>query len=858
MSYSVERLTMYALISGIERDIIRVVAENILSFSSLSDILPESDFKKICCRAERDFEIKCSEISDLSLIDFTDFGDLVSLINGHKDKLPAYLQKFIKEYHQKLCGLIPIRNRVMHSRPILIEDFPYVLDLSKDLVPKHKDVFRTLFETTEKLQENPAFVLNLTISNDVELGKCTHNLPIPDFDETGFVGRRDEAEKVKNLVLGTYPVISLIGEGGVGKTSLALKVAYDLLDDLKNPFDAIVWVTSKTTRLGTSEIKLIENAISNSIGIFKQISSELGAAPSGAFAEIIEYLREFKILLVLDNLETVLDDNIREFLRELPQGSKVLITSRISVGALDYPYHMNPLDKDESVRLLRALASVRSLDLLLKAKQEMLLNYCAKLKYNPGFIKWFVSAVHAGSRPEALLADSKIFLEFCLKNVYEHLSEHSKSVLNVMMVLNSTHSFSMLHYLADMETKNLEKALLQLKQSNMINMQNNGAITLYKLSELPSLYLKNFHKPSPVVAEKLLKKHRQIIASTEDINQTTSKFPYNINNISFSDNSLRVVVKYLKDAMRKIKENDLPAAHELILRAKEIEPGYYETNRVEAILKTEMKDIIGARDCYELAIHSKPDSSQLRYWYGGFLLRYCDEHDLALEQFKKAKGMDASSCEIDLDMARAYLYKADFEECRRIIQSLKERNLNDRNKMILFSMELQFYKRKGEHLIEQREFSSGLNFFAQMFEFFDSAPESYKDAKNCVCLESTFPSYKVAISVISRGGLVPAEYKKLSERMDIVFSRRRVSEISKEQGIYYGVVHNLQSTYGFIEINDGSKRVFMHKSNLASDSDWGQLVAGQTRVRFNLGSNEQGMCAVNIVLDNNEDIYQVA
>src|SRR5690606_12912493 len=113
--------------------------------------------------------------------------------------------------------------------------------------------------------------------------------------------------------------------------------------------------------------------------------------------EVLNYLAEFKILLILDNLETVLDNRIKSFLGRLPQGSKVLITSRIGVGAYEYPIKLQPLEETEAVQLLRALISARNVTTLADTNTRKLARYCKRMNYNPGFIKWFVSAVQAGT-----------------------------------------------------------------------------------------------------------------------------------------------------------------------------------------------------------------------------------------------------------------------------------------------------------------------------------------------------------------------------------------------------------------------------------------------------------------------------
>src|SRR5262245_41707135 len=58
--------------------------------------------------------------------------------------------------------------------------------------------------------------------------------------------------------------------------------------------------------------------------------------------EVLENVAEFRNHLVLDKLETPLDDRLRDFLRRLPLGSTVLSTSRtgmdvgVGIGTIEY------------------------------------------------------------------------------------------------------------------------------------------------------------------------------------------------------------------------------------------------------------------------------------------------------------------------------------------------------------------------------------------------------------------------------------------------------------------------------------------------------------------------------------------
>src|SRR5690606_29803307 len=250
------------------------------------------------------------------------------LANKYRLSLPEDLANQLKTLDEPLQRLISIRNRVMHSRPLEFDDLAQVTELCERLLQKPAH-WQALSGIKSRLTSEPDLLLKITIPFEADGSNISHNLPLPDFDETGFIGRKAIATNLKKAINGVYPVITIVGEGGLGKTSLALKVAYDLLDQNDSRFDAIVFVSAKTRKLTENEIQRIKGAINSSVGLIESAARELGGPDSTTLDDLLELMTQFKVLLIVDNLETVIDDNIRHLMEALPEGSKILITTRI-------------------------------------------------------------------------------------------------------------------------------------------------------------------------------------------------------------------------------------------------------------------------------------------------------------------------------------------------------------------------------------------------------------------------------------------------------------------------------------------------------------------------------------------------
>lgn len=170
---------------------------------------------------------------------------------------------------------------------------------------------------------------------------------------TPFIGRQDDVR----TILGTIArpevrLLTLTGPGGIGKTRLSLQVAADALD----LFDAGVFFV----RLDTiTDPALVPMEIAQALGL-----REDSEAP--VLKTLLSYLRDKRLLLVLDNLEQVIDaaTRVSELLHECP-GLKILVTSRIRLQVRgEYEHPVLPLqlpspDRREDVTTISQYESVR-------------------------------------------------------------------------------------------------------------------------------------------------------------------------------------------------------------------------------------------------------------------------------------------------------------------------------------------------------------------------------------------------------------------------------------------------------------------------------------------------------------------
>lgn len=364
----------------------------------------------------------------------------------------------------------------------------------------NSDIRNALLQLTESMIEKK----HLMYKDNIKTLPPTiiHNLPQADYEH--FIGRTDEIQKIIELLSPKtrHFVIIIDGIGGIGKSVLALEIAdkyckqYHELPQ-EERFDAIIWATAKQTILTGEGIitrsRSIQtlNDIYTTIAITLQREDIIRSTVDERANLIFNALKQQRTLLIIDNLETIDDEQVLSFIREVPEPTKVIVTTRYRIDVA-YPIRLLAMPKEDALQLIRNTYKQKGLNL----KQ----NESDKLYQRSGgvplAIVWSISQMGFGHSIDVVLdrlGQSKgDIAKYCFESIMSDIEETpSIKILLAQALFASSADRNAVGYIANLSDLDRDDGLVALEKLSMINKYNDRFSLLPLTKKFIIEYLKD-------------------------------------------------------------------------------------------------------------------------------------------------------------------------------------------------------------------------------------------------------------------------------------------------------------------------------------------------------------------------------
>jgi tetratricopeptide (TPR) repeat protein len=838
---SYQRIALFVLFDSLERDLIKNI-RLLIPASSSSKLLTQDETARAQDRIRKRGRDNLYDLDDpFDLLHGLDLGDKYAILMRGKSELSSADAEYFAKLKSRFDRAIPIRADVMHGRPLTVDDYSFSFALSNDLL-KSPRYWPELTVAFNRISQEPEHLLQRvpTIIDD-DPTEILNNLPRVDYDDTGFVPRPKLEPELKKKILGRHPVITVLGEGGNGKSALTLQTAYRLLSSSDHNFDAVMWVSAKSQILTPQEIIRIE-AIADSLGIFESIA-EFEPGGEDAVTRVQRLLSENEILLIIDNLETVLDGRMRKFAEDIPGKSKLVFTSRVPLGS-DLSVVVGEFSPIESEQYLRRLIDAYSIESLRRMDSDQVQFYIKRLNYKPMLIKWFALGVSSGLSPNAIIRSPDLALRYCLGNVIDKLDDNAKLVALVFAHISGSHSALEVQYLSGLSAAIVEQSIAKLLQFALIEDNSKDSFErTYGMGTFARSYLTRIEKIKLTEIRSIVERHRKIKESYQSELGNTVINKYSYDHYTVRSRSETIAASQLRKAYRAADRGDVDGALMAIDALRISSPEYFEVYRVTAGIHVKAGDIQSAISAYETAIDVDPQQPQLYFWYGGFLMRWQNDFDRASEMFTEALTLDPISGAVLREAARNELFASRFDKAQELVdRAMRLQQKSFRDSVIFFDLQAQVYIRRASALAHVGDFINAISELESLKSFVESIDISYIDStfhehlekakRYCTPillsratgeLENRIKSFLVWLEAFLS---VSGSYRSLGSESREERNRTAGKPLIDAQRCYVGYLRKRgqQPSFGFLVAEEGIE-VFVHKTSMPL-STWSLLKKG--------------------------------
>jgi hypothetical protein len=339
--------------------------------------------------------------------------------------------------------------------------------------------------------------------------KVLHNLPTQTSMYEHFIGREANITQTLESLRDQRRRITWIqGSGGIGKTALAYRIADTVARDPERLSDIeyIVWVSAKDDVLTPEGIESTNTTLTSLDDLVRAILevNRIRGVAGVEYAPITkadlalevarEALEASTGLLVLDNMETVRDNEVFRFLRQLPGKTRALATTRHMMDEHGTEsITLDPMTISESTDLIRS-ESKKAGNYWIESDDAVLSAIVRISGRIPLAVRLIVPRLTSRQQLEkydsAKSTSHAQLLDFCYKRTFEKLSAHEKRVFLGTSLFEFGAS---LHDVAFMAKTSLDdvgqfealtKTLTQLWKYSLLSTRQEGANAGYLVHQL--------------------------------------------------------------------------------------------------------------------------------------------------------------------------------------------------------------------------------------------------------------------------------------------------------------------------------------------------------------------------------------
>ncbi|HEU5383001.1 MAG TPA: NB-ARC domain-containing protein [Ktedonobacteraceae bacterium] len=297
-----------------------------------------------------------------------------------------------------------------------------------------------------------------------------------------FIDRPMLQTEAKKLIEGDFRIwiINVYGPGGVGKSALVSWLAYHYYEN--STFDAILHLSAKDTQLTTSGINSLrptlyslENLLDNILYLFEfseYVSEDLEEKKDIAY----KLLTDYSTLLILDNMETVRDGRIMQFVNSFPpeNKSKVLITSRVRSSNWEKPLQVSELSFEEIKQFINVKSQEKRLGLF-----KNIDNVAKRIQDASGglplAIEWILGKYALTGNLNAAIEQvpdpSSPLLEFSFNSSWKALSSSSQKALAVLSIFDEPPTLYLWATTLEWTVDRLEPSANQLIEAALVSLK---------------------------------------------------------------------------------------------------------------------------------------------------------------------------------------------------------------------------------------------------------------------------------------------------------------------------------------------------------------------------------------------------